>query len=149
VGKRQASVDNRLLGLSGLYHRHAIGTFNTCSRGSTHRSLTDTSGGYNLRGTGFPHTTPRLSQPTVSTFHIRAPSGLRLSIQQLQIELEMKHTLNPASVSLHSTSTVIYHLSIALLMVSHKEIGLTIINRKVNLNATMMVYNSYRLNAES
>jgi hypothetical protein len=61
----------------------------------------------------------------------------------------MKHTLNPASVSLHSTSTVIYHLSIALLMVSHKEIGLTIINRKVNLNATMMVYNSYRLNAES
>jgi hypothetical protein len=47
VGKSQASVDGRLLGLSGLYHRHVIGTFNTCSRGPTHRSLTDTGRGYN------------------------------------------------------------------------------------------------------
>jgi hypothetical protein len=28
---------------------------------------------------------------------------------------------------------------------SHKEIGLTKINRKVNLNATMVPYNSYKL----
>jgi hypothetical protein len=33
VGKSQAFVDIRLLGLPGPYHRHAIGTFNTCSRG--------------------------------------------------------------------------------------------------------------------
>jgi hypothetical protein len=33
VGKSQASVDIQLLGLPGLYHRYAIGTFNTCSRG--------------------------------------------------------------------------------------------------------------------
>jgi hypothetical protein len=35
----QTSIGSRLL---GLYHRHMIGTFNTCSRGSIHRSLTDT-----------------------------------------------------------------------------------------------------------
>jgi hypothetical protein len=33
VEKNQASVDNRLIVLLGSYHRHAIGTFNTCSRG--------------------------------------------------------------------------------------------------------------------
>jgi hypothetical protein len=58
VGLSQASVDSRLLGLSGLYLRHAIGTFNTCSCGPTHRSLTDTGGGYN---------------------HLRNPPNLRLS----------------------------------------------------------------------
>jgi hypothetical protein len=36
------------IGLLGTYHQHVIGTFNTCSRGATHRSLTDTGGGYNL-----------------------------------------------------------------------------------------------------
>jgi hypothetical protein len=45
VGLSQASINDSLLGLPGLYHRHAIGTFNTCSRGSTHRSLTDIGGG--------------------------------------------------------------------------------------------------------
>jgi hypothetical protein len=42
-------------------HQHAIGTFNTCSRGPTHWSLTDTGGDYNLGGAGLPHTTPRPS----------------------------------------------------------------------------------------
>jgi hypothetical protein len=46
--KSQASVDNRLLGLPDPYHRHAIGTFNTCSQVSTSRSLTDTGGGYHI-----------------------------------------------------------------------------------------------------
>jgi hypothetical protein len=32
VGLSQAPVDGPLLGLPGPYHRHAIGTFNTCSR---------------------------------------------------------------------------------------------------------------------
>jgi hypothetical protein len=35
-GESQTSVDDRLLGLPDPYHRHAIGTFNTCSRGPTH-----------------------------------------------------------------------------------------------------------------
>jgi hypothetical protein len=77
VGKRQAFVDNRLVGLSGPYHRHIIGTFNTCSWGPTNRSLTDTGGGYSLKGAGFLHTTPRPSQPTVSPFHLWAPLGLQ------------------------------------------------------------------------
>jgi hypothetical protein len=64
----QTSINSRLLGLPGPYHRHAIGTFNTCSRGLTHRSLTDTGGGYNHGGAGLPHTTPRASQPIVSPF---------------------------------------------------------------------------------
>jgi hypothetical protein len=79
VGKSQAYVDNWLLGLSGSYHRYAIGTFNTCSRGSTHRSLTDTGEGYNLGGVGLPHTTTWPSQPVVSTFHIRVPPGLQFN----------------------------------------------------------------------
>jgi hypothetical protein len=58
VGLSQTFVDSRPLGLSGLYHQHAIGTFNTCSLGPTHRSLTDTGGGYN---------------------HLRAPPSVRLS----------------------------------------------------------------------
>jgi hypothetical protein len=44
----QTSVEGRLLGLPGPYHRHATGTFNTCSRVPTPRSLTDTSGGYHI-----------------------------------------------------------------------------------------------------
>jgi hypothetical protein len=46
VGVKPPSVDGRLLGLPGSYHRHAIGTFNTCSQVPTHRSLTDTGEGY-------------------------------------------------------------------------------------------------------
>jgi hypothetical protein len=44
----QASADDRLLGLPGPYHLHVIGTFNTCSRVPTPRSLTDTGGGYHI-----------------------------------------------------------------------------------------------------
>jgi hypothetical protein len=69
-GESQTSVDSSLLGLPGPYHRHAIDTFNTCLRMPTHWSLTDTCGGYNLGGAGFPHTTPRLSQPAISTKYI-------------------------------------------------------------------------------
>jgi hypothetical protein len=82
VSLSQASVKDKLLGLLDPYHQHAIGTFKTCSRGPTYRSLTNTGGGYNLGGTSFPHTTPRPSQPAVSTFHLRAPPGSSLIINQ-------------------------------------------------------------------
>jgi hypothetical protein len=55
------SINSRLLCLPGPYHRHAIGTFNTCSWGPTERSLTDTGGDYNLEGANFQRTTPRPS----------------------------------------------------------------------------------------
>jgi hypothetical protein len=46
VGLSQAPVNGQLLGLPGPYHQHAIGTFNTCSRVPTPRSLTDTGESY-------------------------------------------------------------------------------------------------------
>jgi hypothetical protein len=72
----QASVDGRLIGLLGPYHQHANSTFNNCSRGSIHRSLTDTSGSYSLEGAGLPHYTSRPSQPMVLHF---LPKGLARS----------------------------------------------------------------------
>jgi hypothetical protein len=79
VGKSQASIDNRLLGLPDPYHRHTIDTFNTYSWGSTHRSLIDTDRWYNLEGADLPRTTPRPSQPTVSPFHLKAPLDLQVN----------------------------------------------------------------------
>jgi hypothetical protein len=78
-GESQTSIDNRVLGFSGPYHQHVIVTFNTCSRGSTHRSLIDTAEGYNLGGADFPRSTPRPFQSAVSTFHLRGPSGLQFN----------------------------------------------------------------------
>jgi hypothetical protein len=48
VRLNQASVGDRLLGLPGPYHRHAIGTFNTFSQVPTPRSLIDADGGYHI-----------------------------------------------------------------------------------------------------
>jgi hypothetical protein len=93
VGKRQANVANQLLGLPGPYHRHVIGTFNTCLRGPTHWSLTDTGGGYNLEGADFPYTTPRPSQLTVSPFHQWAPPDLQFTqVLSTKQEFEFKGT---------------------------------------------------------
>jgi hypothetical protein len=60
-------------------HQHAIGTFNTCSRGPTHRSLINTDGGYNLGGVVLSHITPRPFQPVVFTFHLWAPPDLQFN----------------------------------------------------------------------
>jgi hypothetical protein len=76
----QTSIDSMLLGLPDLYHRYAIGTFNTYSRGPIHRSLTDTGGAYNLVGASSPTALPDLRNRQSYTFHPMAPSGLRLSI---------------------------------------------------------------------
>jgi hypothetical protein len=73
-GQSQPSVDCQLLGLLGPYLCHAIGMFNTCSRGPTHRSLTDTGRGYNLRSAGFPYLTLRPSQPMVLRFPSKGPA---------------------------------------------------------------------------
>jgi hypothetical protein len=67
-GQSQASINSRLLGLLDPYDQYVIGTFNTCSCGPTEWSLTDTGGGYNLGGVGFPPTTPRPFRPVVFPF---------------------------------------------------------------------------------
>jgi hypothetical protein len=79
VDLSQASVDDKLLGLLDPYHQHTIDTFNTCSWVPTHRSSTDTGGGYNLEGASFLYTTLWPSQPAVSPFHLRASPGLQFN----------------------------------------------------------------------
>jgi hypothetical protein len=86
MGKRQASVDSQLLGLPGPYVPHVIGTFNTCSRGAIHWSLTDMDGGYNLGGVDFPHHTPQPSQPMVLRFPPKGPA--RSQVIQSQRKLK-------------------------------------------------------------
>jgi hypothetical protein len=93
----QAYVDDKLLGLLGPYHQHAIGTFNTCLWGSTQLSLTDTGMGYNLAGAGLPTSLYNLPNRWSYTFHLMASSSLRLSIQTLPIELRSEQTLNLTS----------------------------------------------------
>jgi hypothetical protein len=84
-----------------------------------------------------------------SLIPLMAPPCLRLSIQKLPNELEREQTLNLVSVSLQSTSIIIYHISIALLTVSQHKMGVTRINQKVDLNATRVSTSSYRLSAQS
>jgi hypothetical protein len=79
VEKSQAPVDNRLLGLSGPYHRHVIGTFNTCSRGPTKWSLINTGGGYNLGGAGLPHTHSPTFPTNCPHFPLMAPPSLHFN----------------------------------------------------------------------
>jgi hypothetical protein len=79
----QTFVDSRLLGLPGPYHWHAIGTFNTCSRVPTPRSLTDTSGGYHIENL---RTTTALSPPFPSEGSNDPPNGpVRYQIIQTTI----------------------------------------------------------------
>jgi hypothetical protein len=79
MGKSQAPVDNRLLGLPRPYHRHAIGTFNTCSWRPTERSLIDTGEGYNLRGADLPHTHSLTFPANCPYFPLMAPSDLHFN----------------------------------------------------------------------
>jgi hypothetical protein len=81
VDLSQTSIDDKLLGLLVSYHQHAIGTFNTYLWGSTHRSLTNTGGGYSLEGADFSHITPRPSQPMVIPFSTKGP--VRSQIKQV------------------------------------------------------------------
>jgi hypothetical protein len=75
----QAPVVGRLLGLPGPYHWHVIGTFNTCSRLPTSRSLTDVGGGYHIENLRIATV---LSPPFPSEGSTDPPNGqpsLRLS----------------------------------------------------------------------
>jgi hypothetical protein len=72
VGLSQTPVDGRILGLLGPYLRHAIGTFNTYSRVPTHRSLTDTGGGYHIENFKIDTT---LSLPFPSEGSTGPPNG--------------------------------------------------------------------------
>jgi hypothetical protein len=78
-GESQTSINSRLLGLSGPYHRHTIGTFNTCSWGPTEWYLIDTGGGYNLEGAGLPHTHSLTFLTRCLPFPLVTPLGLHFN----------------------------------------------------------------------
>jgi hypothetical protein len=142
-GQSQTTVDGRLLGLSGPYHRHAIDTFNTCSRGPTHRSLTNTGGGYNPEGASFPHTTPRSSWLTISTFHLRAPPGLQFNHNLPKSQIEFKGPMTSMWSSDHSTIYHVLHLRLAMAINLCLAIGFTRIDQKVVLMQLGYQSNSY------
>jgi hypothetical protein len=146
VGVKPPSVDGRLLSLPGPYHRHAIGTFNTWSQGPTHRSLTDTGGGYSLGGAGFPQTTPWPSRPMVSTFHLRAPPGLQFNYNLPKIpKFKFREPMAATWSSDHSAIYRGLHLRLAIANNLSLAIGFTRIDQKVILMQLGYQSNSYNL----
>jgi hypothetical protein len=122
------------IGLLDSYHQHVISTFNICSWGPTHRSLTDTGRGYNLRGTGLPHHTPRPFQSVVSTFHLRASSGLQFN-QVLSTKPKFKFE-KPMTATWSFDHSAIYRGLYLCLNISNDlslVIGITKIDWKITL----------------
>jgi hypothetical protein len=62
--------------------------------GPTHRSLTNTGEGYNLTGADLPTPLPNHFNRWSYTFHLIAPSGLRLSIQILPTKIKREQIIN-------------------------------------------------------
>jgi hypothetical protein len=79
VEKAKTSINSRLLGLPDPYHRHMIGTFNTCSWRPTERFLIDTDDDYNLRGAGLSRTHSSTFPTSCPHFFLVAPPGLHLT----------------------------------------------------------------------
>jgi hypothetical protein len=146
VGVKLSSVDGRLLGLLGPYHQHAIGTFNTCSRGLTHQSLTDTGGSYNLGGASFPHTTPWPSQQVISTSHLRAPPDLQIN-QALETKSKFKFKEHMTTTWSSDQSAIYCNLYLRLVITNDLSlaIGFTRINQKVTLMQLGQQFNFYNL----
>jgi hypothetical protein len=145
-GQSQPSAIDQLLGLSGPYHGHATGTFNTCSRGPTHRSLNDTGGGYSLEGTSFPHATPWPFQPMVFTFHLRAPPGLQFNYNLPKVrKFEFKKPMAATWSFDHSAIYRNLYLCLAISNGMSLAIGSTRIDQKVNLMQLGYQFNSYNL----
>jgi hypothetical protein len=97
MGKSQASVDHRLLALSGSYLRHTIGTFNTYSWGPTHRSLTDTNGGLqSWRCRLFiSHSPPPTFQHMVLRFPPNGPTWSQVIQSQPKPQVKVMWDLSP------------------------------------------------------
>jgi hypothetical protein len=109
-GEKSTPVDNWLLGLPSPYHWHAIGTFNTCSRGPTERSLIDPGGGYNLGGAGLPHTHSPTFPTSCPHFRLMAPPGLHFNqilAKNQSVEI-LKNLWPPRGLSTTRSSTVAY-----------------------------------------
>jgi hypothetical protein len=146
VDLSQASIDVKLLGLLGPYHHHVIGTFNTCSRGPTHRSLTDTGGGYNFGGAGFLHTTSRPSQPVISPFHLRVSPGLQFNHEpSIKPNFKFKEPMSAPWSFNHSAIYHGLHLRLGIANDLSLAVGFTRIDGKVILMQLGYQFNSYNL----
>jgi hypothetical protein len=120
--------------------------FNTCSRGPTHRSLTDTGGGYNLEGVDFSHTTPRSSQPVVSTFHLRALPSLHLNhIPPIKTKFKFKEAMAATWFFDHLVIYRNLHLHLSITNDLSLATRFTRIDRNVTLMQLGHQFNSYNL----
>jgi hypothetical protein len=138
VGLSQASIVDKLLGLLDTYHQHAIGMFNTCSQGPTHRSLIDTGGGCSLEGADFSHTTPWPFQPTVSPFHLWVPPGFQFNQDPpTKPEFEFKGT--------YGRHVIFWQLGYLPWPTTAPSIGSSRIDWKVALMQLGHQFNSYNL----
>jgi hypothetical protein len=114
-GESQTSINSRLLGLPGLYHRHAIGTLDTCSWGPTERSLIDTGRGYNLGGAGLPHTHSPTFPTSCLPFPLVAPPGLHFNqVPAINQSLMFKEPMAATWSLDHSTIYRSLHLRLAI-----------------------------------
>jgi hypothetical protein len=135
--EKSTPMDNWLLGLPGPYHRHAIGTFNTCSWGPTERSLIDTGGGYNLGGAGLPHThSPTFPTSCLHFNHIFSQSLKRWGFKE---PMAATWSFDHSAIyrSLHLRLVIANDLSLAE--------GVTRIDRKGVIMQLRYQFNSYHL----
>jgi hypothetical protein len=78
-----------------------------------------------------PQTTPRPSQPTVSTFHLRAPPGLQFNHELLNQSFEFNGPMAATWSSDHSAIYYSLHLRLAIANDLYLVIGVARIDRKV------------------
>jgi hypothetical protein len=110
-GQSQASINDRLLGLLGPDHQHAIGTFNTCSRVPTPQSLTDIGGCYHKEN---PEIATAHSSPFPSEGSTDAPNWPRpvSTFNQVLTTKQkfwvLKNLWPPCGLSTTQPSTVAY-----------------------------------------
>jgi hypothetical protein len=114
--------------------------------GPTHRSLTDTGGGYSLEGVHFPHTTLQPSQSTIFTFHLRALPGLQFNHKpSIKPRFNFK---NPMTALWSSDRSTIYrglHLRLVIANNLSLAIGFTWIDQKIILMQLGYQFNYYNL----
>jgi hypothetical protein len=135
------------ISLLGPYHQHEIGTFDTCSRVPTPRSLIDTGEGNHIENLGIATT---LSLPFPSECSTDPPSWPRL----VSILSNTKHTIQGSSLkghmsatwsSDHSTTYRNLHLYLAIASGLSLAIGSTSVDWKVSLTQLQHQFNSYNL----
>jgi hypothetical protein len=133
VSLSQASVDDEILGLSGSYHRHAIGTFNTCSRVPTPRSITDT------------HSLPFPSECSTGPPNWPCPVSILSNINHRFQGSSLKRPMSTTWSSDHSAIYRNLHLCLAIANGLSLTIGSTRVDWKVSLIQLRHQFNSYNL----